>query len=251
MEFTLEVPDRPKDKPRLCLYGPSGVGKTTFGRNSDKPVLIMTEDGCPHGIPKLPSQGKIEEWPDLLGAGNYLIKEDHDRETVVIDTINGAEEICRNYICQKEFGGRWLPEKGKEGFMQWAQGDKRTGQEFTRLLNGLEILRTQKGMRVILLAHEGLHRCSNAFGDDFLKSGADMSKYSWPLVMKWCDHIGHATKDVMAAVKKGERVAKPKGDNQRWIYFEGSPARDAKSRAGYEMPDKIGLSFDDYIKQGA
>jgi hypothetical protein len=134
--------------------------------------------------------------------------------------------------------------------MQWAQGDKRTVQEFIRFLNGLEILRTKKNMRVILLAHEGLHRTANALGDDFLKYGADMNKYTWALCMKWADHIGHATKEVMAATKQGERLAKPKGGNERWLFLEGGPARDAKSRAGYEMPEKISFSFESYINQG-
>ena len=248
MEFSLEVEENSIPKPRVILYGPAGVGKTTFGRDSEKPVMILTEDGCPHGIPKLPSKGKLEKWTDILGAVNFLIKEDHDRESVVLDTLNGAEELCRQHVCDRDFEGRWLPERGKEGFNQWGLGDKRAAQEFVRLLNGLEILRIKKNMRVILLAHDGLHRCSNSFGDDFMKVGADMNRHTWALVMRWADHIGHATKDVMAATKKGERVAKPKGDNTRWVYFDGEPGRDAKSRAGYELPPKIKLSFKEYLK---
>ena len=248
--FSLEISTKPKPKPRVIIYAGPGVGKTTFGRQSEKPVMILTEDGCPHGIPKIPTEGKLETWDDVLGAVGFLLSEEHDRESVVIDTLNGAEELCRQSICDEHFGGRWLPEKGKEGFLQWGQGDKLALTEFKRLLSGLDMLRDQKNMRVILLAHEGLHRCANVFGDDFNKVGGEMNKWTWAASMKWADHVGHATKDVIAVTKQGEKkaVARDIGDTQRWCYFEGSPGRDAKSRASYEMPEKIKFSYEEYTK---
>lgn len=248
MEFDLTVSTKPRPKPRVIIYAGPGLGKTTFGRNSEKPVMILTEDGCPHGIPKMPSEGKLDQWEDVLGAVRYLLEMDHDRESVVIDTLNGAEDLCRQYICDKFFGGRWMPERGKDGFMQWGQGDKMTAGEFKRLLTGLDMLRTKKDMRVILLAHEGLQKCANTFGDDYHRIGGDMNKWTWAMCMKWADHVGHATKDVMAVVKQGEKKAVARGDNERWCYFEGSPGRDAKSRVSYEMPEKIKFSYAEYMR---
>ena len=46
-----------------------------------------------------------------------------------------------------------------------------------------------------------------------------------------------------------DRPGKPRqlGD-ERVIVFKGSPGRDAGCRVGYEMPDEIKLSFDEYLK---
>ena len=68
MEFSLDIEESAIPKPRLLLYGPAGVGKTSFGRSCENPVMILTEDGCPHGVPKLPSKGKLDQWGDVLGA---------------------------------------------------------------------------------------------------------------------------------------------------------------------------------------
>ena len=35
-------------------------------------------------------------------------------------------------------------------------------------------------------------------------------------------------------------------NSDRWLVFDGGPSRDAKCRAGYDMPAKIILSFEEY-----
>jgi len=105
-------------------------------------------------------------------------------------------------------------------------------------------------MGCILLAHQGLHRSGNALGEDFQKFGPDMNKYSWSLLLGWADHIGHACRDFMIHTPhgledKGKGIAIEK-NNTRWLVFEGGPGRDAGSRAGYEMPDRIELNWSHY-----
>jgi len=246
MQFDLSISEEPPLAPRLVLVGGPGMGKTTFGAECPDPVFILTEDGCAAKVSKIPPKGKIEKWSDIISAVNYLIETDHGKKTCVVDVVNAAEALCRQHICDTKFGGRMLPERGKEGYMQWGQGDKITHQQFYRLLNGLDILRRDKNMFIVLLAHEGLHRQGNALGDDFLKIGGAMHKYTWSAVMEWADQIGHITKDHVAVMKQGDKVAKQKGANKRVCYFEGGPGRDAKSRAGYEMPEKITFSFSNY-----
>jgi len=248
MEFDLSISDEPRKQPRLVLVGGPGMGKTTFGTHCDDVVFILTEDGCAANVPKIPKTGKLEKWEDVLASVGFLIREEHDRKTVVVDVINAAETMCKEYICNTKFEGRMIPERGKDGYMQWGQGDKLMHQEFIRFLNGLDMLRENKNMMVVLLVHEGLHRQGNALGDDFLKIGGAMHKYTWNAVMEWADQIGHITKDHVAVMKQGDKVAKQRGSNKRVCYFEGGPGRDAKSRAGYEMPESIEFSYENYIK---
>ena len=248
MEYDLTVSDEVKPMPRVTLVSGPGLGKTTFGVSTPSPVFIMTEEGCTAKVPKIPKVGKIEEWQDILGAIEFLIGANHDRTTLIVDVVNQAEKLCREYICKEHFGGRWTAERGKPGFNQWAEGDKLTSIEFMRLLKGLDILRREKGMWIILLAHEGLHRHGNALGDDFQKIGAAMHKFTWQSILEWSDQVGHITKDFVSILKQGDRIAKQKGDNRRVCYFEGGPGRDAKSRAGYEMPEKIDFTYGNYME---
>lgn len=232
--------------PRLTLVGGPGIGKTSFGVSAPKPVFIMGEDGCGAPVPRIPKLGRLTHWDQAIEAVQYLLKEDHDRETVVVDVINSIADLAKQHICTRDYGGLWKSKRGQEGFNAWGYGDKDTCQEFKRFLHGLDLLREKRKMWVILLAHEGLHRHGNVFGDDFQKIGGAVHKLIWEEILRWSDQVGHATKDFIAVKKEGEKAAKPKGDNKRILYFEGGPGRDAKARAGYEMPASMKFSYKTY-----
>ena len=246
--FDLTIQEGPRLPPRAVFVGGPGMGKTTFGTKCPDPVFILTEEGCAAKVSKIPPVGKLDKWEDVLAAVGYLIREDHGKQTCIVDVVNAAENLCKEYVCNTVFNGNMMPARGKEGYMQWGQGDKLMRDEFLRLLNGLDILRTKKNMFVVLLVHEGLHRQGNALGDDFLKIGGAMHKYTWNSVLEWADHVGHITKDHIAVTKQGDKVAKQKGSNKRICHFEGGPGRDAKARAGYEMPESIVFSYENYMK---
>jgi hypothetical protein len=57
----------------FCLYGPPGVGKSTFGASTDNPVFIPTERGVDHiTVPKFPTPRTFIEFFNQL---NVLDKE--------------------------------------------------------------------------------------------------------------------------------------------------------------------------------
>lgn len=238
-------------KPRLVVYGEPKAGKTSFACHAPNVLLIPTEDGAAGlDVMQLPNNRVCSSWDDILIAVRTLLETEHDREWVAIDTVNGVVDLCAKFICDRDFGGNWESRKGQEGFNAWGRGDKATAQEFKRLITGLDMLREKKNMGIILVAHQGLHRSGNALGEDFQKFAADINKYSWSILLGWADHIGHACRDFMVHTpqgmeNKGKGIAVQKNDT-RWLVFEGGPGRDAGSRAGYEMPDRIKLNWDDY-----
>src|SRR5262245_57101728 len=95
---------------RAILYGVEGGGKTSFGASAPRPVFLMTrgETGLQTPIdagrvPDTPHFPELMSWPEVLAAIDALQNEDHDYRTLVIDTLNGCERLCHEYVCQRDF----------------------------------------------------------------------------------------------------------------------------------------------------
>ena len=237
-----------KPPPRLIIYGEPKIGKTTFATSAPNVVLIPTEDGSLGvDVQRLPTDGKCKTWQDVIDACNTILTQDHTFRWLVIDTINGAEWLCAQDVCNRDFKGVWQAAEGKDAFNAWGKGDKAVSYEFRRLLAVLDQIQQKRGIGIILLAHVGLHKTGNALGADFQKFGAEVNKYTWALLTGWSDQIGFAHRDMSVAARNKEQKFKAVAiNNERWISFEGGPAVDAGGRIGYEMPDKILLSWEDY-----
>lgn len=247
--WSLSTQDRPpKPLPRITVFGEPGIGKTSFGVSAPNVVLIPTEDGAlGTPVPRLPTEGRCQTWDDVLHAARLLLTEQHGYRWVVIDTINAAENMCSEMVCARDFNGNWNTRKGVEGFNAFGKGEKAAAQELRGLLSILDGLQQKRGMGVILLAHVGLHKQANMLGPDFSKFGGDMGKHAWSLVCSWSDQVGYACREFRASTREGERHAKAHAiGSERWLVFEGGPALDAKARVGYEMPERILLSWEEY-----
>lgn len=222
---------------RVSLFGEQKVGKTSFAAKFPSPILIQAEDGAAGiPVPKMPDT-PCQSWDEIIQCLRVLLKEDHDRKTLIIDTLDKAETLAQKYILEDFFKG------DKAKYMHFYKGPIMAGEMFNTLLFALDHLHKSKNMNIVLIAHDGLQNGANALGDDFKKFAPRLSKYAWGPVRDWVDQIGHVSSEFRVIDGKAKEVGK-----DRWIHFRGSPGRDAGCRAGYEMPEKIKLDFDEYAK---
>ena len=81
--------DRPR---RVLVYGTHGIGKSTFGSMSEQPIFIPTEDGL--GGIECERFPLAEKYENVLAALGELFTEQHDYQTVVVDSVRGGEYIA-------------------------------------------------------------------------------------------------------------------------------------------------------------
>ena len=70
---------------RWVVYGGEGAGKSTLASQAPNPIFLCAENGA-EALPVRAHQ--IKSYQDLTDAIQWLYKEEHDYQTVVIDTMH-------------------------------------------------------------------------------------------------------------------------------------------------------------------
>jgi replication-associated recombination protein RarA len=88
--------------PRIVIYGPGGIGKTSFAASMDKCVIVQSEDGigkieCDH----FPVAKTYEEFMTNLNSllqkiTNFVLR---------IDSLDWLETLLWDHVCQRKWLG--------------------------------------------------------------------------------------------------------------------------------------------------
>jgi hypothetical protein len=225
---------------RAVLHGVEGVGKTSFGACAPKPVFVMTRGET--GLTTLIDSGQVPEtdhfpeqmtWAELLTAVEVLTVKSHDYRTLVIDTLNGAERLCHEHVCQRDFGGSW----GRDGFTSYMMGYEVALADWRRLLDALDRLRATRRMSILALAHSKITTFKNPEGSDYDRYTVDLHHKTWSLTHKWSDLVLFSNFTTHVDARKGDGKGKARGGSRRVIYTSRTAAFDAKNRHG--LPEQI------------
>lgn len=240
---------------RYGLYAGGGFGKTSLLAYSRDPIFLMTrgETGLltlisAGQLPPTPHLPELESWGDLTAAIKFLRTGEHDRKTLVLDTVNGAERLLHEYVCDRDFNGDWS-DKGFQGFMR---GYDIALADWRLFENSLDELRKERGMTIFLLAHAKVKTFKNPNGADYDRYTPEMHDRTWALTKGWLDGVFFGNFEVLVNTGKqrGEESLK-KGkasENSTRILYTNSdnPVFDAKNRMG--LPDEIEMG--DSPKEG-
>ena len=217
---------------RIIAYGKAGCGKTSFAAYAPNPVFLMTpnEDGLltlmdygsvPESVGHFPM---ADTWQRLRAQVQHIIDNDTGYKTLVLDTLNGAEKLLHEMVCQKQFRGDW------EKFLSFGRGIGQSAPELADFFDDLKRVREQRKMSIILLAHAKMKRINNPEGDDYDKIIPDVAEASSQVVLRWADCVLFLNcEKVVMKTESGKRKAALVG---RKIYTCDTAAFDAKNRFG-------------------
>ena len=230
--------------PRIVYYAVEGFGKTTFASFSPNPIILAARDE--KGVQRLLDAGQINPvpmidvatWPDLLEALDALATHQHDRKTIILDSLGAYERLCHEEVTRRDFRG----DPGDGGFLGFARGPKVALTEWTRLLQKLDVL-NQKGMMIILLGHSYVEKFKNPTGSDFDRFACKLDPLAWSMIKGWADCVWFGNfLTVTSANKNPTAKAKGIGGTDRVVYTQRRDSHDAKP--GYNMPAEIFLGED-------
>lgn len=234
MEITRGKVQRAK---KGVIYGPEGIGKSTFASRFPDPVFIDTEGSTNNmDVARLP---RPTSWNMLFEEIEYVKNNPGVCRTLVIDTIDWAELLCVEHICSL------YNKKGIEDF-GYGNGYVYAKEEFGRFLNRLSDL-IEAGIHVLLTAHAHIRKFEQpdelgSYDRWELKLGKKTSSQTSPLVKEWADMLLFANyKTYSVAVDKDGKKHKAQG-GKRVMYTQHHPCWDAKNRFG--LPDECEFDYE-------
>lgn len=224
--------------PKVVIYGGPKVGKSTFAAGAPGAVFIQTEEGLDAlDVVRFPMAGHFD---DVLGAVATLASEEHDFSTVVLDSLDWTEPLVWQSVATtakvdsiEDVGGGY----GKgyvEALKLWKD-----------LLTGLDYLRDERNMAVVILAHDEIRRMTPPDGEPYDYAGLKLHRRAAAIVQEWADVIGYAAprlairKDDVGFNKKHSRAISM--NDQRTLYLGQNPAYVSGNR--YGMPNEIPLEW--------
>ncbi len=219
---------------KTVIYGPEGIGKTTFAACFPNPLFIDTEGSTKFmNLRRLPAP---TSWQMLKDEIDHVKQNPTICDTLVIDTFDWAENHCVKYVCDN------ANKKGIEDF-GYGKGYVYEKEEIARFLHSLEDV-VSLGIHVVLTAHAQLRKVeqpenTGTYDHWEMKLGQKTSSLISPMVKEWADLLLFANyKTLVVTTDDGKHKAQ---GGRRVMYSTHTPWWDAKNR--FALPDELDFDF--------
>ena len=227
--------------PRFLIYGIEGIGKSSTAAQAPNPIFIPTEDGLDQiDCASFPLATTLADVDRSLQA---LIHDEHPFETVVIDSIDWLERLIWDALCKRE--GAAHIEKVDGGY---GKGYTHALTLWRQVLNHLNILRNERRMCVVLVAHAKVEKFEDPESTAYDRYLPRLNKHANALLVEWADAVLFATRrmktekeDIGFNKKRTVAAGMGKDGGDRVLRCVGSPACVAKNR--YRLPAELPLSW--------
>ena len=217
--------------PKIVIYGPPKIGKSTFAATAPAAVGIITEEGLDNiDVPAFP---KAESFDDVMQALATLYTEAHEFQTVFIDSLDWLEPLILTKVCRDNN----VDNIEKIGY---GKGYIFADDLWKKFFSGLDALRNTKGMTIICIAHEQLTKVKDpSQSNDYDAYSLKLNKRATALVNEWADIIGFAQHEVYTRqvdpTNKLNKDVKATTTGARKLHLNPHPAYVAGNR--YGIPD--------------
>jgi len=220
---------------RIVVYGPHGIGKSSFAASAERVVFIQTEDGLANIDAKaFPIATEYEHVIQFLDS---LLSGEHEFMTLAVDSLDWLERLIFDRVCQDK-NVKSIEDIG------YAKGYHFALLYWREFVSKLNLLRSERGMQIILIAHAQIEKFQDPTADSYGRYSPGLHKYASALIQEWADEVLFANYRVHTKmVDEGfnRKRAQGIGTGERVLKTTERPSHVAKNRLG--LPDELPLNF--------
>lgn len=224
--------------PRIIIYGPPKIGKTTLASEFPNPVFLQVEDGKPadREIDAFTEDdgGPLLTYDKVMGSISSLYTEDHDFKTVVLDSLDKFEPLVWARVC-KDNNWQSIEDPG------YGKGYIATDRPWREFMEGndsypgMNSLRRDRGMTIVLIGHSEISRFDDPNTSSYSKYDTRLHKRANALIQDDSDAILFINQEVTIKTEElgfTQKRTHAEGGTQRWIFAEARASFVAGNRLG-------------------
>ncbi len=235
------------DPAMILIYGEAGVGKTTAAASFPNPVFILTEEA--KGGFRLPAVNNGRPISSLNQLDDWLRKlmlDDHNFETLVIDSITGLDPILCGDVAREN---GWFSQDGSPSIAaaDHGKGYMKMDDEWVSTLKRLKGLCVHRKMNVILIGHAEVKSVSPPGGESYDEYRLAVHKRVKKFIEAVPDSVVFLRKKIVVrdAGNGNRKIAS--GGRMREACFDGEAAYFAKKLPG--MPDQMFVQEGEFFQK--
>lgn len=227
--------------PRLVVYGSPKVGKTSFAASIPDNLILDIEGGSGALPVARVEKEKITTLGDVLAVLDALATQEHSFAAVTLDSADWLETLIGNQIAA-EAGKRHLED------IPYQAGHKKLPDLWKQVFDRLTVLREQRGMVVVFIAHDQVKRYDSPLTESYDRHQLKMHKQSADILTEWVDCLLFARQQVyIDKTDVGFKKTIRRGvGGERVLHTVESPAYAAGNR--YGLPEELPLDWASFIE---
>lgn len=218
---------------RVLAYGVPGVGKSSFGAASPRPIFLASEDGTSHlDVERFPSP---LAWQDVIDATDALLRDDHSYKTIVLDTLDWMEPLVWRHVAA-------MHRADSIDAIPFGRGFNEAVTVWRSLLARLDRLVSVRRMNVVMLAHAVIKRVDDPQTGPFDRYRIPLHEKSADVLREWVDALLFARHEVKTVERNGKTRGVSSG--HRVLHTTWTAAYDAKNR--FDLPEVLPLDWSEF-----
>jgi len=223
--------------PRIVLYGTAKVGKTSFAATIPNNLLLDIEGGSGAVNITRIEREKLDSYDKLMDVLKSVYEQKHDFSCITLDTMDVLEQLIFTQAA-KEHSKNSIADVG------YGAGYVTAVNIWKQVLQGLDMLREERKMMVLLIGHDVVKRHDDPISESYDRYNINLHEKTGAILKAWADVIAFVNNEVFIKSEEvgfNQKVRRAKG-GERQLHLIESPAYIAGNR--YGLPDTIDFTWD-------